>query len=56
VAGAVRRHLLTVGRAAARHMSGRASEAGTLPCGHPADQEHVRFHPVSLGARGLIRT
>ena len=52
VAGAVRRRLLTVGRAAGY----RSADAATLPCGHPADQRHDRFHAFQpMGTRRLAR-
>ena len=52
VAGAVRRRLLTVGRAAGY----RPADAAALPCGHPADQPHDRFHAFQpMGARRLAR-
>ena len=58
VAGGVRRRLLQAGRAtvqagratarAGRSLAGTSgSSDGLLPCGHPANQPHDRFH--SLG-------
>ena len=53
VAGVVRRHLSTVKRKAI----GRAVSAATLPCGHPADQPHDRFHALpTLRAGALTRS
>jgi hypothetical protein len=55
VASVVRRHLQRARAAAAvRGRPGRTS-AAVLPCGHPADQPHDRFHafqPVQPGAFG----
>ena len=55
VASVVRRHLQRARAAAARGASTQAN-AATLPCGHPANQPHDRFHPFhQLPARGLGR-
>lgn len=59
VAGVVRRRLLQAGRAtveagratarAGRSFSALSRRSGdTLPCGHPADQPHDRFHAVPI--------
>jgi hypothetical protein len=61
VASVVRRHLQRARSAAAgRGDSGRATVA-LLPCGHPADQPHDRFHPFhhlrgpAMARVGLVR-
>jgi len=50
----------TVASVVRRHLQ-RARSAAVLPCGHPANQPHDRFHPfhslrgASLRRNGLIR-
>lgn len=45
VASVVRRHLQRARAAAAARRAAGESGAALLPCGHPADQPHDRFHP-----------
>ena len=54
MAGAVRRHLLTVGRKALGRPAVDAT-AEDLVCGHPAHQAHARFHPFhAMATRKLV--
>src|ERR1044071_7141741 len=67
VAGVVRRRLLQAGRATlqARRATARAgrtltgtmpAQDGLLPCGHPANQPHDRFHSLGpVSKRTLAR-
>ena len=61
VASVVRRHLQRARTSALARSSSGPSSAATLPCGHPADQPHDRFHPfhpvrrTSFGRGGLAR-
>jgi hypothetical protein len=45
VASVVRRHLQRARSAAAGRGASERSTGSILPCGHPADQPHDRFHP-----------